>query len=66
VLGITVLIAATAYEIKLACENLDDLDELYRELGMEAVDGGLMADVCHPGLPSVEELKKYVADYLES
>jgi hypothetical protein len=55
-LWITVLIAATAYEIKLACENLDDLDELHRELEMEAVDGGLMADVCHPGLPSVEEL----------
>jgi hypothetical protein len=56
VLGITVLIAATAYEIKLACDELDDLDELYRELGMEAVDNGLMADVCHPGLPSIEGL----------
>jgi hypothetical protein len=57
VLGVTVLIAATAYEIKLACENLDDLDELYRELEMEAVDGGLMANVCDPGLPSVDELR---------
>jgi hypothetical protein len=33
---------------------------------MEAVDNGLMADVCHPGLPSVEELRGAVADYLES
>ena len=60
----TVLIAATAYEIKLVCENLDDLDELYRELGMEAVDGGLMADVCHPELPSVDELMGAVEGYL--
>jgi len=35
-LGIPILLAATAYEIKPACENLDDLDQLYSS--MEMVD----------------------------
>ena len=54
-LGVTALVAATAYEIKLACENLEDLDELYLALGMEAVDGGVMGEVCHPKMLNVKE-----------
>lgn len=33
-LGIPILLAAPAYEIKLACENLDDLYQLYADMGM--------------------------------
>jgi len=33
---------------------------------MEAVDEGLMADVCDPELPDVEELRSAVESYLES
>jgi hypothetical protein len=56
----------TAYEIKLACENLEDLNELYGELGMEKVDSGLMADGCDPELPSVEELKVWTSGITHS
>ena len=46
--------------------QLDPLiDALYRELEMEAVDEGLMADVCDPELPDVEELRSAVESYLE-
>jgi len=51
-LGIPILLAATAYEITLACENMDDLDQLYLDMGMadEAPDD-VMHSVCHPALP---------------
>ena len=51
-LGIPILLAATAYEIKLACENLDDLDHLYSDMGMadETADD-VMHRVCDPVLP---------------
>ena len=66
ILGITVLVGATAHEIKMACENLDDLSELYRDMGIEEeVDRGVMVSVCHPPLPSIEELRVYVNDYLD-
>lgn len=64
-LGIPVLIAATAYEIKLACETLDDLAELNASLALEEdLDNGVMQNVCNPALPSVEELKDAAASYL--
>ena len=51
-LGIPVLLAATAYEIKLACENLDDLDQLYSDLGMaDETPDDVMHSVCEPTLP---------------
>jgi hypothetical protein len=51
-LGIPILLAATAYEIKLACENLDDLDQLYSDMGMEdETPDGVMHSICHPTMP---------------
>ena len=46
-LGVPLLLAGTSYEIKLACDNLDDLNGLYADLGLEdRVDGGAMGRVC--------------------
>jgi len=51
-LGIPILLAATAYEIKLACENLDDLDQLYSDMGMaDETPDDVMHSVCNPELP---------------
>jgi hypothetical protein len=51
-LGIPILLAATAYEIKLACENLDDLDQLYSDMGMaDETSDDVMHSVCNPELP---------------
>ncbi len=51
-LGIPILLAATAYEIKLACENLDDLDQLYLDMGMaDETSNDVMHSVCHPTMP---------------
>ena len=53
-LGIPMLLAATAYEIKLACENLDDLDQLYSDMGMaDETPDDVMHSVCHPTMPEV-------------
>ena len=63
-LGIPVLIAATAYEVKLACENLDDLNQLYQELDVEeGVDASVMENVCHPQLPTIEQLQTAAKEY---
>jgi hypothetical protein len=51
-LGIPILIAATAYEITLACENLDDLEQLYSDMGMvDETPNDVMHSVCNPTLP---------------
>jgi len=51
-LGIPILLAATAYEIKLACKNLDDLDQLYSNMGMaDETPDDVMHSVCNPTLP---------------
>jgi hypothetical protein len=51
-LGIPILLAATAYEITLACENLDDLDQLYSDMGMvDETPDDVMHSVCDPKLP---------------
>jgi hypothetical protein len=56
-LGIPILLAATAYEIKLACENLDDLDQLYSDMGMaEETPDDVMHSVCNPELPDTGEV----------
>ncbi len=51
-LGRPILLAATAYEIKLACKNLDDLDQLYLDMGMaDEIPDDVMHSVCDPELP---------------
>jgi uncharacterized membrane protein YbhN (UPF0104 family) len=55
-IGVSVLIAGTAYEIYAACESLRDLEQLYAEMDlMEEVPGDVMHSICHPALPSVPD-----------
>ena len=47
IIGISVLVAATAYELYEACESMRDLDDLYAGLGMEDdVPGDVVREVC--------------------
>jgi hypothetical protein len=51
-IGVAVLIAHTGYELYAACETVEDLDQLYADLGM--ADGPpeeVMHSVCDPELP---------------
>ena len=56
-LGVAVLIADTGYEIYAACETMQDLDELYSQLGMgdETPDDALHT-ACNPELPDAGEV----------
>lgn len=57
VLGLAVLIADTGYELYAACETMQDLDELYTELGLgEPASADAMASVCNPDLPDAGEV----------
>jgi hypothetical protein len=56
-IGVAVLIADTGYELYAACETVQDLDQLYADLGMEGeVPDGAMDSVCDPELPDVGEI----------
>ena len=56
-LGTTLLIAGTSYELYAACESMDDLDELYSDLGMaDEVPDDVLHSVCNPSLPDVGNL----------
>ena len=62
-LGIPILLAATAYEIKLACESLDDLDQLYTDMGMaDETPVDVMHSVCDPELPDAGKVWDGVVD----
>jgi hypothetical protein len=50
-IGVSVLIAGTAYELYAACESLRDLEQLYAEMGLaEEVPGYVMHNICNPTL----------------
>jgi hypothetical protein len=51
-IGVAVLIADTGYELYAACETVNDLDQLYADLGMEdATPEDVIHSVCDPQLP---------------
>jgi hypothetical protein len=53
-IGVSVLIAGTAYELYAACESLQDLEQLYAEMALaEEVPGDVMQNICHPTLPDL-------------
>jgi uncharacterized membrane protein YbhN (UPF0104 family) len=55
-IGVSVLIAGTAYEIYAACESLRDLEQLYAEMDLaDGVPEDVMHNICFPSLPSVSE-----------
>lgn len=50
--GLAVIVGATGYELKLACENLLDLETLYSDFGIdEDADRSAVEKVCAPELP---------------
>lgn len=55
--GAAILVGGTAYELKAMCEDMDDLNTLYKNLGLqERVDSSTLNTLCHPSLPSVDAL----------
>ena len=50
-IGVSVLIAGTAYELYAACESLRDLEQLYAEMDLaEGVPEDVMQSICDPEL----------------
>ncbi|MBN7798081.1 hypothetical protein [Parahaliea mediterranea] len=50
-LGWAVVVGVTAYELTLACDNLRDLDSLYRDMGIDPeADREVMDLICNPDL----------------
>jgi membrane protease subunit (stomatin/prohibitin family) len=55
--GIAVLIADTSYELYAACETVRDMDQLYKELGIEdETPNDAMHSVCDPQLPDAADV----------
>ena len=53
-IGTTLLIVGTSYELYAACDNMKDLDELYSDMGMaDEVPDDVLHSVCDPSLPYV-------------
>ncbi len=52
-IGVAVLIADTGYELYAACETVEDLDQLYSDMGMaDETPDDVMHSVCHPTMPN--------------
>lgn len=66
-LGWAVVVGVTGYELALACENLRDLNTLYKDFGIE---GGTseesMAFICNPDLRSFADAYERIPDSLAS
>ena len=53
-IGVSVVLAGTAYELYSACESLRDLEKLYREMDLaDEVPDDVMASICDPVLPDI-------------
>jgi hypothetical protein len=51
-LGISILIAGTSYELYEACQSIKDLDILYADMDMgEEIPGDVLRSVCNPIIP---------------
>ena len=51
--GIAVIAGATIYELKLACDNLLDLESLYVDFDIEAdADRSAVEKICDPDIPT--------------
>ena len=57
ILGWSVVIAATTYELKLACDNINEIDELYKYFGLDdRAATEEVQSVCNPKMPSKIDL----------
>lgn len=65
--GLAVIVGATGYELKLACENLLDLEHLYSDLGIDdEADRSAVEKVCDPQLPEAAgDLSDWARDLFE-
>lgn len=68
--GWAVIIGATGYELKLACDNLIEVETLQQDFGlMGATDSGersAMRRICDPSVPSeLSELSEWARDITE-
>ena len=51
--GVAVLLAGTAYERNIACDNVKDWDELFTALEVEPEDPDALHAICNAALPSL-------------
>lgn len=66
-LGWAVVVGVTGYELKLACDNLRDLDSLYRDMGVEPdSDREVMDLICNPDLAHYSEAYARVPERLRA
>lgn len=64
-LGWAVVVGVTGYELMLACDNLRDLQDLYREMDAgEIAAPEAMQAICEPGLKSFSEAWDQVPESL--
>lgn len=56
-IGVATILGMTAYEIKSACDNKKDMDNLYNELGfLNDEETSTFDDVCNLKTPSKEDI----------
>ena len=65
-IGVAMLIADTSYELYAACETVRDMDQLYKELGMEdEASDDAMHSVCNPQLPDAADVWRGVLETMD-
>lgn len=61
--GVTVLVAGTVWELSQLCEGLNELNELYEELEIETeIDSGVMSIVCRTAMPPRKQQEEPLND----
>ena len=65
--GIAVIVGATGYELKLACDNLLDLESLYDDFSIEREpERGMVEKICDPQLSAgASDITEWARDMLE-
>lgn len=60
--GIATIITVTGLEIKSACDNVKDMNQLYRDFDIRDMDSSSMMDkICNPEIPSVDSLMSKIS-----
>ena len=59
-LGLSLLIAGTSYELYEACNSIKDLDELYLDMGMaDETPDDVLHSVCDPSFPNAGKIRDW-------
>ena len=56
-LGVAVVVTAISLEVYAACENLNDMQELYATIGIEDSEKGKVEETCRRMQETVDEMK---------